>query len=271
MKNALHRFFSKFQIVVKDMALQIQGTELRWIAASLAYSTLLAIIPFLALTLAFFQIIGGLDSLYPKVQSLILLHLQSATGAEASQFISRILLKNHSTALGLTGIVALLFTSIGLLLDMELAINKIWHLEPTRTFIKRLLRQFSIFLVLPFFLALYASFRSIAFFESWFQSPFAPYLDFVLVLVPLSVVYKYMPTTRVLWRPAICGALFAVVGIELIKHSFAWMAMKVFNYNKMYGGFASLPLFFVWVLLMWYTVLGGAALSASLQKRHLMH
>ena len=137
--------------IVKDMIQQMRDGELALVAASLSFSTAIALVPFIAVVLATFQSIGGLEALYPKVEALLLRNMREAAGSDVTNFI-RIFLKNISAGkLGTTGAVLLFLTSIRLLHDMEVAIHRVWNVRNSRPFYKRLIYQWALILVIPFF------------------------------------------------------------------------------------------------------------------------
>lgn len=260
--------FETLKSVIKDTLQQMRDGELQLVAASLAFSTIIALVPFIAVVLATFQSIGGLEILYPKVEAFLLRNLREAAGSETTKFI-RIFLKNiNAGKVGTTGAIFLFLTSVRLLHDMEVGINRVWNRRTTRPFYKRLIYQWALILAIPVFLAIYVGFISLQQFE-YVQRliPVAVTNSFVMV-GSLFLIYKMVPDLKVNSRAAFVSCLVASLALFVVHKTYSILALKVFNYNKIYGSFAAIPLLLLWTLTIWYVILGGVALCASLQKRH---
>jgi len=242
--------------------------ELQLVAASLSFSTILGMVPFLAVVLATFQSIGGLEALYPKVESFLLIYLREAAGSDVTKLI-RIFIKNiNAGKLGTTGAVFLFIASLKLLHDMEVGINRVWAHPRTRPFYKRLIYQWILILIIPVGLAIYVGFISLAQFQ--FVRRILPVnVSNALFLVgSLFLIYKLVPDLKVRSKAAWISALLASFGILGVHRGFSFLTVEVFNYNKIYGSFAALPILLLWLLALWYVVLAGVALCAGIQKHH---
>ncbi|MCK6598265.1 MAG: YihY/virulence factor BrkB family protein, partial [Bdellovibrionaceae bacterium] len=147
--------------ISKDIFYKIKQGEIRWIAGSLAFTSILSVIPFLALTLVTFKMIGGLDYLSPKIESLILSYFKEAVGSQATEWVKIVLGKIQAKTLGTTALVALMITSWRLFHDMERGIQKIWASETERPIHKRLFVVWLSLMLFPTFLAVYVGFRSL--------------------------------------------------------------------------------------------------------------
>jgi membrane protein len=260
--------FRHFWNVILDTTKQIRDGELQLVAASLSFSTAVALVPFLAVVLATFQSIGGLDAFYPKVEGLLLQNLREAAGSEATKFI-RIFLKNiNAGRLGTTGAVLLFITSLRLLHDMEVAINRVWNQPNTRPFYKRLIYQWALILAIPVLLAIYVGFTSLEQFKFVHRIIPAGVSNGIILIGSLFLIYKMVPDVAVHRRSALISSIVTAVMLFGVHKTYALLAMQFFSYNKIYGSFAAIPLLLFWILTIWYVILGGVALCASLQKRH---
>lgn len=248
-----------------DIYQQLLQGEIRLIAASLAYSSILSLIPFLALTLATFQMIGGLEFLYPKVQGLFLQYFKDTAGADASMIVNKIFLRIQSKALGSSAAIVLVFTSWRLLHDIEAGIQRMWSRNPTRPLYKRIFLSWLLLLLSPLVLAIYVGFRSLDVMRPLFKAN-APTIDFFVAIFALYLIYKIIPDSKVRNRAALAGATLGALGIAALKSSFTFLAKKAFYVDKIYGGLAAIPLLLFWILLLWYIVLFGVAVASSVQK-----
>ena len=246
---------------------QTQDGEIRLVASALAFSTLLSLVPFMAMTLSIFKNIGGLEFLYPKVESFLLAYIEQGVGAKAILFVHNILQRISTNVLGTTSAVVLFFSSLKLIQDMERGINRVWNVEARRPFHRRVVLSLSLFFLFPITLAVYVSFRSASFLDPVIKSGVHSLTDFSMLLGGLFILYKIVPFMKVRTRPALISALFAAVALVALKSSFAWAATKVFSYSKIYGSIAAVPLLCLWILSAWYIILAGVAFCASAQKR----
>ena len=261
--------FNRIWEVLKDTAQQMRDGELQLVAGSLSFSTALGLIPFIAVVLAIFQGIGGLEALYPKVEALLLSNLREAAGGNVAKFI-RIFLKNiNAGKLGTTGAVLLVLTSVRLMSDMEKGINRVWNIKVSRPLYARLVYQWMFILGIPVFLAVYVAFNSLGQFVYVRRLIPAGVTNALILVGSLFIIYKLVPALKVHAKAAFLSAVLAAATIYGVHKGFVYVTTKVFNYSSIYGSFAAIPLLFLWILSMWYVILMGVALCAGLQKRHM--
>jgi membrane protein len=260
--------FKTVLAVIKDTIQQMRDGEIQLVAASLSFSTAIALVPFIAVVLATFQSIGGLEALYPKVEALLLKNMREAAGSDVSKFI-RIFLKNiNAGKLGTTGAVFLFITSLRLLHDMEVGINRVWNIPNTRPFYQRLIYHWAFILAIPVGLAIYVGFTSLEQFQFVHRVLPEGLTNGMLLIGSLFFTYKMVPNFVVNTKAAFLSALTTSLVLFVVHKSYSNLALQFFNYNKIYGSFAALPLLLFWILTMWYVILSGVALCASLQGRH---
>lgn len=267
--DTLMNIWIKLWQVLKKTLRQMRDGELQLVAASLSFSTTVGLVPFLAVVLATFQSIGGLEALYPKVEGFLLIYLREAAGGDVTKFI-RIFIKNiNAGKLGTTGAIFLFLTSLKLLHDMEVGINRVWAHPRTRPFYKRLIYQWLLILLIPVALAIYVGFTTLEQFQ--FARRILPLaLSNSLVLIgSLFLIYKLVPDLKVQTKAAVISAFVASAGLYGVHKGFAYLTIEVFNYNKIYGSFAAIPLLLLWMLSLWYVILAGVALCAGIQNRNI--
>lgn len=246
---------------------QIKDGEVQLVASSLAYSTVLSLIPFIAVTLAILQRQGGLESLYPKVEKLILSNFSETAGSEGIKLIRAAISRLQSGRLGTLGAIVLVLTATRLVHEMEMGINRVWNLKIKRSLLQRLFFYWLFILVLPFGLATWVAVntsREIS--ELQAQLP-TEYWKLILLFFILSFVYKLVPNLKVRWVAALTGAAVGSTVVVLIHRLLIWSSHEVFNYGKFYGSLAAIPLLLIWVLLLWHGILIGAAVSASFRHQ----
>ena len=224
----------------KNLHILIQEfNEIRFVASSLAFSTLLAIIPFLIIVLACFQAVGGLEALYPKIEGLMLSYLKEATGSDITKYIKSLLENVNFKALGISGAIFLVWTSLGLIRNMDYAINKIWQIKQTQPVYRRLWLYWLILLAIPVGLALFIGLKSVILFNQSIRTAEHQFLFMLWTSVFLFTIYKVIPDTKVRLFPAGFSATLAAIALWAVQKSFLWISLKVFTRNQIYGSLAS--------------------------------
>lgn len=241
--------------------------EIRFVASSLAFSTLLSIIPFFIIVLACFQSVGGLEQFYPKIEGLLLSYVREGTGSTVSKYIRDLLANVNFKALGISGAIFLIWTSLGLIRNIDYAVNKIWQIKQTQPVYRRLWLYWLILLAIPIGLALFIGLKSVILFNQSVRSAEHQFLLTLWTSAFLFTIYKAVPDTRVRFFPAIVSAVVAGISLWAVQRSFLWISLKVFRRNEIYGSLASFPIFLVWLLVVWYVVLAGVSLCAFLQQK----
>lgn len=242
-------------------------SDIRFAASSLAFSTLLSIIPFLIIVLAVFQSVGGLEEWYPKIEGILLSYLKEATGSTVTQYIRLSLQNVNARTLGISGGLFLLFASLGLIRNIDFAFNKIWKIKIRKPIYKRIWLHWVILLAAPFTLAVFTGLKSIAYFNQASNAIEHQFLFSIWIAALLTTLYYVIPDTKVQLIPSVISGVLASLALSAVQSSFLWLSLKVFKNNKIYGSLASFPIFLVWILVVWYVVLAGVAICAFLQHK----
>lgn len=242
--------------------------EIRFAAASLSFSTLFAIIPFLVVILAVFQSIGGLEKIYPQVESLLMSYLKEATGNTVTQYLKKSVTQVQSRTLGYTGVIFLLFTTIGLFRNIDIAFQRIWKLKPRKPFLQRLWLHSIVMISLPVLLAGFIGLRSVLIVDRFGQTIHKQFLFGLVIGLAIWILYAVIPDTKVSKRASLFSASLAAFGVTIVQSSFLWISLKVFKQNKIYGSLVSFPIFMLWLLIVWSIILTGASLCAFLQAKY---
>lgn len=262
---------------LKTLRLRFKEDRLGLTASSLAFTTLMAIVPLFTVVLALFTafpVFGrfrtGLEKYF--VQSLVPDTIAHPVLTTLNQFA------NKAGKIGGFGLVGLLVTSVMLLLTIDRTLNAIWRVRVSRPLAQRIMVYWAALTLGPLVLgvSLTASSYAISVSKGWIggaSSGLALVLDvgqFVLVGWAMAAMFRHVPNTHVRWSHAWAGGLFTAAGIELAKKLLAAYFSRVPVYATLYGAFASLPIFFIWLYLAWVIVLLGAVIAAyapSLQMR----
>ncbi len=252
--------------VVKDVYQKLRQGDIRWISSSLAFTTILSLIPFMALVLVTFKMIGGLDYLIPRIERFLLRYVKEAIGAQVSEWIHLVLEKVQTQTIGTTAVIVLFFTSWRLFSDMEKGIQRIWSNDVSRPVHHRFLIVWCSLLVFPSLLVVYVAIRSLEMIRPLARQ-YTIMFDGLAMFFFLYLIYQLFPADRVLKRVALMSATFSCVGITILQKSFTLIAQKAFYMNKFYGSLAAIPLILVWILAIWQIILIGTALGSAVQRQ----
>lgn len=244
--------------------------KLTQIAASLTFTTVLAIVPTLAVVLALFTAFPLFAQFHQALEAFL---GESLMPPAVSDTIMGYLNQFAAQASGLTafGSAFLVVTSILLIMTIDAAFNEIWRVEKLRPMRQRLLMYWAIITLGPVLTgaSLWAS--SILARESMGYIGDLPFgLGLLLSVIPIvatalgfSALFVVVPNCRVLWRDALVGGTGTALILTAMKAGFTWYLTEFPSYTVIYGAFATLPIFLLWIYLSWLVVLMGA-MAASL-------
>ncbi len=177
---------------------------------------------------------------------------------------------DQAKRVGSLGLVLLVLTALALMATIDRTLNAIWRVRQMRSLWRRVLIYWSAATLGPLLLGVGLSVTSLALSASRGVLGGIPggigllldTLGFVLLAGAMTGLYHFVPNTHVRWRHALAGGLFVAVGFELAKSGLAWYLVQVPTYSFVYGAFASLPIFLIWIYLSWVIVLFGAVIAA---------
>ncbi|MCM2279921.1 MAG: YihY family inner membrane protein [Oligoflexia bacterium] len=252
--------------VARDTWAQMKQAQLPQAAASLAYTTILSLIPVLAMSFAIFKAFGGLDTLLDTIQPFILSNLAEGASEEVIARIQSFIENAHASALGAGGFLGLVVTSMSMLYSIEKAINRVWGTPIRRSWFQRI-SSYWLFITLgpvAFSFILGAATSS--------RIPLTDVLPsgsgiFILTTGIFYAVYKYVPNCKVDRRFALLSALFTAILWNLARMAYALYTVKAVSYSKIYGSLGAIPILLIWIYIVWLVILTGAALTAALQRR----
>jgi membrane protein len=245
--------------------------RLAQVAGSLTFTTVLSIVPLLAVSFALFTRFP----MFKRFEQAIEVHLlKSLLPADISRTILQHLshFAENANSLTLVGSLFVLATAMALLLTVENALNQIWQVRKGRPFFKRVGLYLLMLAIGPPVLgaSLWATSYAVSA-STGLIDTLPPSIKFVLDLGPvilsavaLTMVFYFVPNTKVRRRDAIAGGLIAGIAFELGKRGFAAYVLKVPTYKAVYGAFAAFPVFLLWVYFSWLVTLTAALITANL-------
>lgn len=240
-------------------------------ATALTFYTLFSIVPILALAFAISKGFGFEKDLqtmiagnYPQYKQVL---------DEAFVSANSMLANTKGGIIAGFGVVLLLWTVLKLLVNIEESFNEIWQIKKGRTWVRKITDYLTVMLISPIFLivagaltvAIQTKMGNIHLLSS-LSTFFINILAYVLVAGVFTFIYIVLPNTKVTFKSAGIAGLIAMVLFQLIQWAYLKFQIGANQMNAIYGGFAALPLFLIWVQYSWYVVLFGAEIAFANQN-----
>jgi membrane protein len=245
-------------------------------ASALAFTSLLALVPTLALL---FAALRGLGWHGERLEALILSRV-TVLSPEAIETVVHYIDNTNFAGLGVIGGCLLFFTFLTVMANIEHAFNAIWGNATPRSPMRRITDYFGVMVLTSVLLGIAASMTAVI-----ASAPLAVTLEarwglvsvlertmgvgaYVLVCGGFAFLYVFMPNTRVRVGPALAGGVLAGSIWQATQWAYAWFQVGVGAYNAIYGALAQLPVLMAWFFLSWVIVLFGAEVAYAVQNLH---
>ena len=246
-------------------------------ASSLTFYTLLSIVPMVAV--AFGVAKGfGLEKLL-EGQIIKQFAGQEEVMARVIEFSKSLLQTTKGGAMAGIGVVVLFWSVTKVLRHIEVAFNDIWEIKKARPLGRRFSNYLTIILISPVILILsgsatvFITSELTGFIDAYFPETLAPVFFFSLKILPycmiwglLTFLYYILPNTRVNLKSAFIGGILAGTAYQVIQLLYINFQIGIAKYNAIYGSFAALPMFLIWLEVSWLVILFGAEFSFANQN-----
>ncbi len=259
-----------WRLTVHSLRERFREGRLGLTAGSLTFTTLISLVPLLTVMLALFTAFPMFASFQVALEKYFLKSLIPDTIARPvlgalTQFASK------ASRLGTVGLVALGLSALALMLTIDHTLNQIWRVKRPRPIAQRVLVYWAAVTLGPILLGGSLALTSYAIttgHELVSTLPVSLSLlfstaQFLFLSFGVASLFHYVPNTDVRWRHALLGGVFVTVGFNLAKAGLAWYVKQVPTFSTLYGAFATVPIFLVWLYLGWVIVLLGALLAAN--------
>ncbi len=240
-------------------------------AMSLIYTTLISLVPLLAVSFSVLKAFGVQGQIEP-----FLLEFLSPLGAKGEEIGANIIgfIDNMNVGvLGAVGLGMLFYTVISLVQKIEQTFNHIWHIKNPRSFLRRVTDYLSVLMIGPVMvvsaLAMTASMVSSTFVQYIISiEPFGTMfyyltltIPYILIIIAFTFMYMFIPNTSVKLGPALTGATVSGILWKTGGMLFASFAAGSTNYDAIYSSFAILITFMIWLYLSWLIFLLGSQIA----------
>ena len=241
-----------------------------WVT-SLCFYTLLSLVPIFAILFSLGNWLGVAENLIKQ------LNKYSPLNEEMINFLitfSENLLENaRSGVLAGIGFLFLGWTLITMFSIIEKAFNDIWQVSKTRMILRKITDYVACFLLFPLLILTVNGSMIILGKKLEGIYDISPYLiqlvPILTLLLFFTALYMLIPNTNVRFIPAFFSAIFVTLFFAGFQHLFILLQVMIITYNKIYGSFSGIFIFFFWLKIMWFFVILGAHLSYFLQNKEL--
>lgn len=249
-----------------------QNDSIFRVASSLAYTSLIAIVPLFAIGLAIFSAFPVFEDVRSQVETFLFQNLTPEFGQEVSQYFTNIV--KNAGQLTTIGVVGIALTSILLLSTIENSLNFIFKVTQPRHITTKITLYWTVITLGPLLLGTAFSMRGYLYTlqkyvdvngqtgELFFSYLIPP----VMTIISLMLVYVLVPNKKVGVLSALGGAVVAVFLFWCLRQGFAIAVLNNNTYKTLYGALAVVPVLLIWMYLSWAVVIFGAVVTAALDE-----
>ncbi len=266
-----HPWFAHPWRLMRAVAKRARAEQVDQVAGSLTFLTLLAIVPFITIGLALFSAFPMFADFQQAIErflqeSLLPEEVGTAVLSNVADFAA------NAANMTLAGLALLSISALMLMQTVERAFNRMWHTQTERSLGRRLTTYTLVLLLGPVLIG--GSLAATTFLVSaslGFLPQMAGVDKTLLSLVPavltaiaFTLLYRSVPACPVRMRHAMAGGVLAAIAFEIMKTLFGLYIAAFTSYQLIYGAFAAIPIFLIWIYLSWTITLVGALVVAGL-------
>lgn len=271
-------FFRKVSRIISSAAVDFVRNNDYLKASALTFYTLIVIVPFLAVAFGIANGFGFSDYLEAELTETF--EQQSEVVKYAIQFARAMLRTTQGNVIAGVGLITLLWSNLSMLGNIESALNDIWKVKKSRSWKKKFADYLAAMIICPLVFVVSSSLSVYVITQLSKTAQTTPYLEFVSPYLKLSlnlipfvlsvllfiVIYLFIPNTQVHRRPRIIAGILAGIAFQLWQWIYIKFQVEISSYGAIYGTFAALPLFLIWLQVSWLIVLGGAEVAAHIEN-----
>lgn len=242
------------------------------VASSLSYTTLLAVVPFIAVALAIFSEMRIFNDVSAQVQEFLFQYIVPDIGQNIQLYIRKFV--NAASKLKTIGILGIAVTAFLLLYTIESSFNFIFDVKQKRKIYMRILIYSAIIIICPLLLGLGFSLKGYLLTLQYFHPEkikgFSVFISTVLpnllTFATLMFSYYFVPNRKIKLKVAFLGACVAFLLIIALRHGFGYFLEMNVTYRTLYGALAVIPIMLIWMYSWWAIVMFGAVVSAACEE-----
>lgn len=252
-------FIKIYSKVVKD--------QLSLHASSLAFLSIISIIPIFAIAYLVFSLAGGLEKIQGLIENYMFQNLVPSFADQIMGYFTTIKNNISEKTLGYFGFIGFLITSYGTFERMEHSFNSIWGIRRHRTFAKKIGVYCCLISLGPIFVgfSLFLGTKSLSLIEAPDSPLLYAFVAFLLTFFFFTCLFLFLPNQKVGKSSAMKAGFITAVLFEVAKQAYA-IYINTSVIQSIYGALASVPLFLLWVYIVWFLILIGAELCFLLEN-----
>jgi membrane protein len=243
-------------------------------AAALTYTSLFAVVPMMTVTFAMLSAVPAFQGVGEQIQAFVFRNFVPSAGAAVQEYLKAFTLQARQ--LTWVGVVLLAVTAFMMLINIEQAFNTIWRVRQSRRGVSSFLLYWAILSLGPLLLGSGFVVSTYLTSTSLLSGPHAllgakallAFTPLIFSVAAFTLIYATVPNARVPFKHALLGGVFTAVLFEVAKALFGLYVSFFPGYQLIYGAFATVPLFLLWLYLSWLIVLFGAELACNLSAPH---
>ena len=262
------KFFKQCVAFFITIGRRFSDDRLTYSASALTYTTLLSLVPLVAVSLAVFSAFPIFSQVSGEVQKFIFQNLIPTSGQVIQNYLSQF--SQQAAQLSVISTIFLIVTTVMMMLTIERALNDVWRIRKHRRGLSAILRYWSVLSLAP--IVIVASIAATSYVVSLpiilgtaqalgVKVALLKSVPIILTILVFSLIYVVIPNCHVPVRYALLGAIVATILFEIAKRLFVIYVTHVATYELIYGALAVIPIFLLWVYCLWVIILFGALMS----------
>ncbi len=266
--------FVKYMKVLLITIKTFSAEKIGFQAVALSFFSTMSVVPFIAIV---FAVTGGLG-LADKLKEFLYAYFNNSQQVidTVLGFAQNIIYTAQSSALGLVSALMFVFIVIWMMLNVERVFNNVWRVQKSRNILKRLSIIVAMLLVAPFVVLVFFG-GTIVYSHALsylgldvegfgvFKSILTWALFAVIATLTFSAMYKFIPNAEVKYKEALRAAVVSGIAFSVMQYTYLETQVFVTRLSSIFGAFAAVPLFMVWINIGWFIILIGAELSYAFQ------
>ncbi|MCX8575004.1 MULTISPECIES: virulence factor BrkB family protein [unclassified Gilliamella] len=261
--------FQQITLFLKMLWAKINQDQLTTSSASLAYTTILALVPLITVIFSLLSAFPMFDEISLSLKQLIYSNLVPTASDTIQNYLEQFI--TNTKKMTVVGIVGLIVTSLLLINSINSALNHIWRTKRKRSFMYNLTMYWTILTLGPILAGSSVAVSSYIFSLNWLSTGatgniMLSSLPFIISVVGFWLLYSIIPTESVPFKESFIGAIVAAILFEIGKRAFAFYVSSFPTYQLIYGVVSSIPIMLVWIYCSWCIVLFGAEFAATLTE-----
>lgn len=262
------KLIAYFYFFVLQRFFQQRCTE---IAASLSYTSLLSLVPLMAVFFAGFSSFSVFQELFDQVQHFVFANFVPSSSEVIQGYLQQF--AGKASKLTLVGLISLFVIALMLMWQIDKAFNQIWGVKKSKNFMRTFLTYWATLTLGPLFIGISLMVTSYitslplitdAADSIGYRTEILSLVPIILTLCAFTLINLIIPNTRVVITHAIVGGVTATLLFELAKRAFALYISYNTTYASLYGALATLPIFLIWIYISWLITLLGAMTARSM-------